>query len=90
MLTQAKAAANLTVATAKEKADEILAEAKAEAEETTQQAERWSTEMRTAASDFVEDVMRDADEVFTKGLADVKRVRANLAAAGVTMNHSED
>lgn len=83
LMSKAKAQANLTVATAQEKADEIVREAKEYSEETTSQADRWSKEMRGAASDFVDSVMRDSEDVFTRGLKDIKRVRANLAAAGV-------
>lgn len=89
LLSKAKAQANLTVATAQEKADEIINEAKAYSDDTTAQADRWSKEMRTAASDFVDSVMRESEEVFTKGLKDIKRVRANLAAAGVHGSDSE-
>lgn len=89
LLTQAKGTANLTIAAAQEKADEILTQAKAEAEETTAQAERWSKEMRSAASDFVEEIMRESDEIFTKGLTDIKRVRANLAAAGAVSERGD-
>lgn len=89
LLSKAKAQANLTVATAQEKADEIVREAKEYSDETTAQADRWSKEMRTAASDFVDNVMRDSEEVFTKGLKDIKRVRANLAAAGVHGSENE-
>ena len=83
LMSKAKAQANLTVATAQEKADEIVREAKEYSEEATSQADRWSKEMRGAASDFVDSVMRDSEDVFTRGLKDIKRVRANLAAAGV-------
>ncbi len=83
LLSKAKAQANLTVATAQEKADGIIRDAKEYSDETTAQADRWSKEMRTAAGDFVDSVMRDSEEVFTRGLKDIKRVRANLAAAGV-------
>lgn len=89
LMSKAKAQANLTVATAQEKADEIVREAKEYSEETTSQADRWSKEMRSAASDFVDSVMRDSEEVFTKGLKDIKRVRANLAAAGVHGSEQE-
>lgn len=89
LMSKAKAQANLTVATAQEKADEIVREAKEYSEETTSQADRWSKEMRSAASDFVDSVMRDSEEVFTKGLKDIKRVRANLAAAGVHGSEEE-
>lgn len=89
LMSKAKAQANLTVATAQEKADEIVREAKEYSEETTSQADRWSKEMRGAASDFVDSVMRDSEDVFTRGLKDIKRVRANLAAAGVHGSNEE-
>lgn len=89
LLSQAKANANMTVATAREKADAIIEEAKEYADETTAQADRWAKEMRTAASDFVEQIMRESDEVFTKGLNDIRRVRANLSAAGIKNKNEE-
>lgn len=87
ILSEAKAQANLTIATAQEKADAIMSDAKQYSDETTEQADRWAREMRTAASNFADNAMRESEEVLEtslaqvleRSLAEVRRVRENLA-----------
>lgn len=81
MLSKAKAAANLEMANAKEKADALLAGAKQEAQNVTAQADKWSKEMRKAASDFVSEIMNDSDKTLEKNLQEVRRVKQNLKSS---------
>ena len=54
---------------AQEKAQEIISNAQAK-----------SREMRKAAQDFVDDIMRRADESLTANLGEVRKTRASLKA----------
>ena len=66
---KAKVAEQEITRLAQEKAQEIIANAQAK-----------SREMRKAAQDFVDDIMRRADENLTANLGEVRKTRASLKA----------
>lgn len=66
---KAKVAEQEITRLAQEKAQEIIASAQAK-----------SREMRKAAQDFVDDIMRRADEGLTANLGEVRKTRASLKA----------
>lgn len=67
---KAKVAEQEIVKLAQEKAQEIIASAQAK-----------SKEMRKAAQDFVDDIMRRADENLTQNLGEVRKTRAALKSS---------
>ncbi|MEE0946361.1 MAG: ATPase [Acutalibacteraceae bacterium] len=66
---KAKVAEQEITRLAQEKAQEIIANAQAK-----------SREMRKAAQDFVDDIMRRADEGLTANLGEIRKTRASLKA----------
>ena len=58
--------------------EEIVKLAQAKASEIITNAQLKSKEMRKAAQDFVDDIMRRADEGLTANLAEVRKTRAAL------------
>ena len=68
------------ITTAKREADGIIrsAEEKAKAAEIIANAQGKSREMRRAAQDFVDDIMRRADEGLTANLGEIRKTRAAL------------
>ncbi len=91
IITNAKREADTVIRAAEERAksmtaqEEITKLAQAKASEIISTAQAKSKEMRKAAQDFVDDIMRRADEGLTENLAEVRKTRASLkqgAAAG--------
>ena len=91
IITNAKREADTIIRAAEERAksmtaqEEITKLAQAKASEIISTAQAKSKEMRKAAQDFVDDIMRRADEGLTENLAEVRKTRASLkqgAAAG--------
>lgn len=58
--------------------EEITKLAQQRASEIVAQAQAKSREMRRAAQDFVDDIMRRSDEELTANLAELKKTRASL------------
>ena len=58
--------------------EEIVKLAQAKASEIITNAQLKSKEMRKAAQDFVDDIMRRADDGLTANLAEVRKTRASL------------
>lgn len=84
IITTAKREAENIVRNAEERARAIVAQeeitrmAQAKAHEIMVQAQGKSREMRKAAQDFVDDIMRRADEGLTQNLSEVRKTRAAL------------
>ena len=84
IITNAKREADGIIRNAEEKAkamvaqEEIVKLSQAKAAEIIATAQGKSREMRKAAQDFVDDIMRRADEGLTANLGDVRKTRASL------------
>ena len=84
IITNAKREADAIIRNAEEKAkamvaqEEIVKLSQAKATEIIAAAQGKSREMRKAAQDFVDDIMRRADEGLTTNLGEVRKTRAAL------------
>ena len=84
IITTAKREADGIIRTAEEKAkamvaqEEIVKMAQEKAAEIIANAQNKSKEMRRAAQDFVDDIMRRADEGLTANLGEIRKTRAAL------------
>ena len=84
IITNAKREADGIIRNAEEKAkamvaqEEIVKLSQAKAAEIIANAQTKSREMRKAAQDFVDDIMRRADEGLTANLGEVRKTRAAL------------
>ncbi len=84
IITTAKREADGIIRTAEEKAkamvaqEEIVKLAQEKAAEIIANAQGKSREMRRAAQDFVDDIMRRADEGLTANLGEIRKTRAAL------------
>ena len=84
IIANAKREADAVIRSAEERARAIVAEqeivkmAQEKAAEIIANAQTKSREMRKAAQDFVDDIMRRADEGLTANLSDVRKTRAAL------------
>lgn len=84
IITNAKREADGIIRNAEDKAkvmvaqEEIVKMSQAKAAEIISTAQAKSREMRKAAQDFVDDIMRRADEGLTANLGDVRKTRAAL------------
>ena len=73
IITTAKKEAEGIVRSAEERARAIVAQ-----EEITKMAQAKSRDMRKAAQDFVDDIMRRSDEELTQNLSELRKTRASL------------
>ena len=84
IITTAKREAEGIIHQAEEKAktlvaqEEITRQAQARAADIIAQSQQKSREMRKAAQELVDDIMRRADEGLTMNLSEVRKVRASL------------
>ncbi len=84
IITNAKREADTIIRAAEERAKAMVAQeeitklAQAKAAEIISTAQAKSKEMRKAAQDFVDDIMRRADEGLTENLSAVRKTRASL------------
>ncbi len=84
IITTAKREADGIIRNAEERAKEIVAQeeivkmAQEKATEIIANAQSKSKEMRRAAQDFVDDIMRHADEGLTANLGEIRKTRAAL------------
>ena len=84
IISNAKREAESIVRAAEERAKQLVAQeeitkmAEARAREIITTAQLKSKEMRKAAQDFVDDIMRRADDGLTANLAEVRKTRAAL------------
>lgn len=92
IITNAKREADAIIRNAEEKAkamvaqEEIVKLSQAKAAEIIATAQGKSREMRKAAQDFVDDIMRRADEGLTANLGEVRKTRASLKQQIPTIN----
>ena len=66
--------------------DEIVRQAKAKANDLISQAQTKCREMRRASNDYVDDLMRRADEGLTENLAELRKTRQNIKASQRTQS----
>jgi len=84
IITTAKREADSIIRSADERAKELVAEqeivklAQEKAAEIITNAQNKSREMRKAAQDFVDDIMKRADEGLTANLGEIRKTRAAL------------
>lgn len=78
---KARAGAADIIAQAKAQSDDIIARARAEAETITENAEKWSRDMRASASDFVDNIMNDCDEILSAGIDEMNKSVKDIRAA---------
>ena len=84
IITNAKREADAIIRSAEERAkamtaqEEIVKLSQVKAAEIIANAQTKSREMRKAAQDFVDDIMRRADEGLTANLGEVRKTRASL------------
>jgi F0F1-type ATP synthase membrane subunit b/b' len=90
IITTAKKEADSIIRSAEERAKALVAQeeitrlAQEKAGEIISAAQTKSREMRKAAQDFVDDLMRRADDGLTANLAEVRKTRASLKQANPT------
>ncbi|MBO7217293.1 MAG: ATPase [Clostridia bacterium] len=95
IITNAKREADGIIRSAEERAkalvtqEEITRLAQEKASEIISTAQQKSREMRKAAQDFVDDIMRRADEGLSANLSDVRKTRAALKQQIPTQNNAE-
>ena len=67
---------------AHEFSDRVRAQATAEAENIVRnaksKADKWAGEIRSAAAEFVEDIMKNSDEVLSSNIAEIRKARQSL------------
>lgn len=84
IITNARREADSIIRSTEERAKAMVAQeeitklAQQKAQEIITNAQSKSREMRKAAQDFVDDIMRRADEELTANLADLRKTRASL------------
>jgi cell division septum initiation protein DivIVA len=75
---EAKAAADDMLQQARDEAAAVRAEAKNNARDIMARAEKWSDDIRRSASVYVETIIKDTDDVLTKSVTDVRRLRQSV------------
>jgi polyhydroxyalkanoate synthesis regulator phasin len=63
---------------ARDEAAAVRAEAKDNARDIMNRAQKWSDDIRRSASAYVETIIKDTDEVLTKSVTDVRRLRQSV------------
>ncbi len=74
----AKAQAENIVNAATEQAERTIEDARARSDEAIDKANKWSAEIRIAAGDFIEDIMKTADDAISHSLAEIQTARNNI------------
>ncbi len=75
---QATAEAEKVINNAHSQAEAILLDANNQANDTRAKADKWATEIRSGAAEFVEDIMRNSDEVLSSNIAEIRKARQSL------------
>lgn len=78
---EAKLAADGILQQARDEATAVRADAKAYAKDTMEKAEKWSEDICRTASAYVDKIIRDTDETFTKSVNDVRKLRQSVRGA---------
>ncbi len=90
ILAEAQRDADTIIRVAEEKArniinqDELVRQAQAKANDLIMQGQAKFKEMRKASNDYVDDIMRRADESVSDTLAELRKTRQNIKAAQKT------
>lgn len=74
----AKAQADNIVAAATEQAERTIEDARIRSDEAIDKANKWSAEIRIAAGDFIEDIMKTADDAISHSLLEIQTARNNI------------
>ena len=75
---RAIAEAENIVRNARSQADAIILDANNQAQDTKSKADKWAGEIRSAAAEFVEDIMKNSDEVLSSNIAEIRKARQSL------------
>lgn len=78
---EAKNAAEDILGRARAEADAAVSSAKAKAEAMTLKAKKWSDEICSSASSYVENIIKETDETLTKNVNDIRRLRQSVKDA---------
>ena len=63
---------------ARKEADSILLDATNQSNDMRAKAEKWATEIRSGAAEFVEDILKNSDEVLSSNIAEIRKARQSL------------
>ena len=69
--------------------DEIVRQAQAKANDLLSQSQTKAREIRRAANEYVDDLMKRTDEQLTANLAELRKTRQNLKASQRSGNTSQ-
>lgn len=61
------------IAQAKKESADIMEKAKSNASEIVDNAQKWAADLRSGASDFVDTIMRESDEILSQSIEDFTR-----------------
>lgn len=74
----AKAQAENIINAASEQAERTIEDARRRSDDAIDKANKWSAEIRLAAGDFIEEIMRTADESISNSLNEIQAARASI------------
>ena len=74
----AKAQAENIVNAAAEQATRTIEDARIRSDDAIDKANKWSAEIRIAAGDFIEDIMKTADEAIANSQREIRAARENI------------
>lgn len=77
----ARKTAEEIVQQARTQASELMETTRREANSIMEQAHNWSTDIRTSAGDYVEEIIRTSDEVLTQNVNEIRKARQQLRVA---------
>ncbi len=81
IIKRAKAAAADIISQAKAQSDDMITHARDEAQTITENAEKWSHDMRASATDFVDSIMNDSDEILSTAMDEMSKSVKDIRAA---------
>ena len=74
----AKAQAENIVNAATEQAERAIEDARLRSDDAIDKANKWSAEIRVAAGDFIEDIMKTANDSIATSLREIQTARENI------------
>ncbi|MBR1810603.1 MAG: hypothetical protein IJ766_02990 [Clostridia bacterium] len=78
---KAKSAAADIISQAKTQSDEMIARARSEAQSIMENADKWSRDIRANATDFVDSIMNDCDEILSNGVSEMNKSIKDIRTA---------
>lgn len=78
---EAREAARGIMQQAKNESEALLSASKENARDIMDKAEKWSSDMRRNASNYVESIIKDTDETLTKSVNDIRQLRQSVRDA---------